>query len=356
MFVRELGQLAAGAAFLPWTACEVASRNLVSAADAGASRAHASGMCLPFLTPVDAFYRQFGGSSTIEGWALPDPDAATFELKITGLVATELSLKLADLEADVDRHLTVVKTMICVLGYRSAAIWTGVPLRLLLDRAGIDRSRAVRVRFFGADGFENNLRVTDIYDGPDDLFEPLLAFRIYDRPLPRELGFPFRLLLGDRYGYKNTKWLARIEVSDRDDVTGQYQARGYPDEGTIEPIATVDNLRVSETVAPGPVELCGFALSGHAGIERVELAVDDGPFAAARLASLDELVAEHPELVNSLQLGDPARFGFPLRGVWTAWRFVFVAKPGQHRVRLRVRDLAGNSDDSTDLHVTAANT
>jgi DMSO/TMAO reductase YedYZ molybdopterin-dependent catalytic subunit len=349
VFVRRL---AAGAALLRLSACEISSR-MATAPDAAGSSTSAPGKCLPFLTPLDTFYRQFGGRSTVEGWSMPELDPEAFELRIDGLVSSELSVKLAELEADTEHHVTVVKTMICVLGYRSTALFTGIPLRLLLDRAGIDRDHAVRVRFFGADGFENNLRVSDIYDGPADLFEPLIAFRIYGEPLPRELGFPFRLLLGDRYGYKNTKWLARITVSDRDEPTGQYQAEGYPDDGLIEPIATVENLRIEEKLAAGPVELCGFALSGSAAIERVELALDQGPFMPSTLASLVELTHEFPELEQSLQLGDPSRFGFPMRGVWVAWRMRIDLRPGEHRVRIRVRDTAGNVADGTDLHLSA---
>lgn len=348
--MRTVGELALGTALLPWVACEITPRAPGLRADAAVGKS--IGTCLPFLTPLDAFYRQFGGSATVEGWALPDLDSM-FELRIDGLVSQELSLTLADLESDIANQQTVVKTMICVLGFRSTAIWTGVPLRVWLDRAGIDRGRAVRIRLFGADGFENNLRIDDIYDAPADLFEPLIAFRIYGQPLPRELGFPFRLLLGDRYGYKNTKWLARVQVTDSDEVTGQYQARGYPDAGVIEPVAIVDNLRLSETVPRGPVELCGFALSGHAGIERVELAVDDNAFKSARLSTLGELEAEFPELATSVQLGDATRFAFPLRGLWVAWRFSFDAKPGTHRVQIRVRDRSGESGQSTELHLTA---
>lgn len=351
VFVRGLSGLAAGGALSSWIACDVASRPAASghsssAADAGLAP------CVPFLTPIDDFYRQYGGRTTVQGWSLPDLDAS-HALSVTGLVSSEQTLVLADLEGDTENQETVVKTMICVLGYRSTALWTGVPLRVLLDRAGIDRSRAVRVRFFGADGFENNLRIEDIYDSPSDLFEPLIAFHIYGEPLPRELGAPFRLLLGDRYGYKNTKWLSRIEVTDSDEVIGQYQAEGYPDAGIIEPVAIVDNLRLSETVAPGPVELCGFALSGYAAIRTVEVAVDGGAFKAAELATLAELEAEFPELDMALQIGDPARFGFPLRGLWVAWRFTFSAKVGNHNVHIRVRDRLGETANSTELQVTA---
>ncbi len=348
MFLRRL---AAGAALLRFEACGVSPGGHTGAAGSGDGGVAA---CPPFLTPVEGFYRQFGGRSTVKGWSLPDLDADSFELSVTGLVASEMRVKLADLEADAGQHQTVLKTMICVLGYRSTQIFTGVPLRVLLDRAGIDRERAVRVRFLGADGFENNLRVGDIYDNPADLFPPLIAFRIGGQPLPRELGFPFRLLLGDRYGYKNTKWLTQISVVDSDQVVGQYQAEGYPDDGVIPVMALVENLRITEMVEPGPVELCGFALSGAAAIERVEVAVDDGAFGAAQLSELMELTDSYPELRESLQLSDPAHFGFPLRGVWVAFRFSFDARPGQHRVRVRVRDRAGNMDESTAIQLTAA--
>ena len=308
--------------------------------------------CPAFLTPTAELFRQFGGESTVSGWTMPELDAS-FELSIGGLVERELRASLAQLMAETALHVRVVKTMVCVLGLHATAIWTATPLRHLLDAAGIDRARAQRLRLFGADGFENNLRVSDVYDSPTGMFEPLLAFALYDAPLPRELGYPFRLLLANRYGYKNIKWLQRIEVTDLDEPTGQYQQRGYSDSGLIEPVVWVDSQRLTENVRAGPTELCGFALSGHAGVAAVEVAMDGQPFELAELLDAAQSSLEAPQLAATLQLTDPTRFGHAPVGVWVRFRYVFRAEVGAHELRVRVRDTADNTAEGVRLRITA---
>lgn len=357
VFVRALGRVSAATVMLPWLACERDSPREPSAdgvgPDGGRRELPPPPQCGPFLTATADFFQQFGGRATVEGWVMPSL-AADARMRIEGLVGTPLQVDLAELEADGAQHRTVLKTMLCVLGWRSTALFTGVPLRVLLDRAGIVRTAAKRVRFFGADGFENNLTLADIYENPSDLFEPLVAFRINGERLPQALGFPFRLLLNDRYGFKNIKWLARIEVTAEDRETGQYQTNGYPDAGIIEPTSTTENLRLSERVAAGQVQICGFALSGRAGIARVELALDGGGFVAAELSEAGATLVDHPQLAQAEQLADPARFGFPPRGVWARWQADLALEPGMHRVAVRVIDRAGNAVDGATLSLEAA--
>lgn len=346
VFVRGLlgGSLAGG-----WIACgDSAAPSARPSDDAGAGPAP----CPPFLTPLSEFFQQFGGSRTVDGWSMPDLAEDT-PLELTGLVATPTTLRLSDLEAEHASHVTVLNTLMCVLGSRGTAIWTGVPLRGLLDRAGIDRALARRVRFFGADGFENNLKLADIYDSPPEIFEPLLAFRIGGERLPRELGFPVRLLLADRFGFKNTKWLVRIEVTDSDAETGQYQERGYPDAGVIAPVPIVESHRVAESVAAGRVRICGFALSGYAAVDSVEVALDAAAYAPARIGSAQELLARHPELAATLQFENTDRFSFPLRGIWVAWETTLDLVAGEHTVAVRLHDASGNVADATTLRLTA---
>jgi hypothetical protein len=354
VFVRELGRLSAATALLPWLACELdVPRDASADGDGAGERPEpALSACPPFLTATSDFFQQFGGRATVDGWTMPAL-AADAPLRVEGLVRTPLQTSLAELEADTTQHHTVLKTMQCVLGWRGTALFTGVPLRVLLDRAGIDRTAAKRVRFFGADGFENNLKLVDIYQGGSDLFEPQIAFRINGERLPQALGFPFRLLLNDRYGFKNTKWLSRIEVTAEDRETGQYQANGYPDAGIIEPTSTTENLRLNERVAAGQISICGFALSGLGGIARVELALDGGTFAAAELSDADAVLADHPQLAQAEQLIEADRYGFPPRGVWARWQASLALAPGPHRVAVRVVDRAGNAADGATLSIDA---
>lgn len=350
LFVRSLSG-AASAGLLPWLACSSEDARDTEGVPDGRSDAGAA-ECPPFLTPTEDFFRQFGGSHTVAGWSLPELDES-FALRIEGLVARPLSVDLAQLRADTEHQQTVLKTMMCVLGFRSTAVWRGVPLRVLLEAAGFDRAPVKRVRFFGADGFENNLRLSDVLEGPKGLFEPLIAFEINGEPLPRELGFPFRLLLNDRFGYKNIKWLARIELSAEDRDTGQYQESGYPDSGVIELRSRVENLRLSETVQAGLVEVCGFALAGQVGIERVELTLDQDEPEIARIVQLAEASQQHPEITQTLQVADIAGHGFPPPGVWAQFRAQLMLPAGEHRVTIRVVDRSGEAADGATLTLDA---
>jgi DMSO/TMAO reductase YedYZ molybdopterin-dependent catalytic subunit len=339
VFLRALGSL-----WVPLLACEPESGG---AAPWKAQPSSAPLGCPPFLTPLSEHFRQFGGQAHIDGWSMPDL-GEDFELRIGGLCERELRVRLADLEAESGEHVRVLKTMVCVFGLHSTAVWSGVPLRVLLDRAGVDRTRGVRARFFGADGFENNLPLAAIYgDARGDGFEPLIAFQIYGEPLPRELGFPFRLLLADRYGYKNIKWLERVEISDRDEPTGHYQQSGYSDAGMIEPLVAAAGLRVQESLPVGPTQLCGFAVSGYSAVDQVEVSVEGGPFVAAELQSAAELREREPELVDGLQL--PEADAAP--GVWSAFRYDLDVQPGEQHVRIRVRDASGRTADATELRI-----
>jgi len=355
MFVRGLGSALTIGAGLPWLACVAGDGGpeLAAAPDGGGLAEAPHALCSPFLTSTADFFRQFGGSRTVQGWVMPELDAQA-SARIEGLVATPLDVRLSDLLADTDHHVTVLKTMMCILGFRSTALFTGVPLRGLLDRAGIDLARAKRVRFFGVDGFENNLHVDDIYAPLPGLFEPLLAFAINDEPLPQALGFPFRLLLNDRFGFKNTKWLARIEVTDADLDTGQYQAAGYPDSGVIATVPAVESHRVAEQVAAGAVELCGFALSGRAGIARVEAAVDGAAFEPCALTGLAQARTAYPELERAEQLRDSARFTATPAGVWSQWSLRIELGVGRHTIAIRAFDAAGERGDATLLELEAA--
>lgn len=320
-----------------------------NAPDAGSAE------CNAFLTPIDAFPSTFGGSGTISHWQQPALDAETWRLAITGLVSDPFTLGLSELEADTAHQVTVLKTLQCVYLTWGTSIWTGVPVRALLDRAGIDRTRVRRVRFLGADGFLSNLRLDDLYPAqPEaDAFEPLVAFHIGGGPLPAPLGFPARLLC-DRIGYKNVKWLTSIEATDDDTAVGQYQDAGFRDDAIVPlmpwPYSPLPPPK-SQSLPAGPLQLCGHALSGRGGVVAVEIAIDDGAFEPASLASLSALRAAEPMLEQTLQVREPERFPWPFRGVWVPWQYTWNATPGVHRLSLRATDRSGQVSEPAQADV-----
>jgi DMSO/TMAO reductase YedYZ molybdopterin-dependent catalytic subunit len=308
--------------------------------------------CADFLTPPVIFPQVFGGQGAVQDWRQPTLDAASWRLTVTGLVDAPLELRLAELEADTEHHVTVLATLQCVFIAWGTSIWTGVPVRELLDRARIDRSKVRRVRFVGADGFFNNLQLADLYPAAPvaDAFEPLVVFRMAGERLRPELGFPARLLLCDRYGFKNIKWLSTIEATDDDSPAGQYQDEGFKDDGNVSfTVRTTTNLTA---VSAGPLEVCGHARSGQGGIVAVEAAVDGGAFAPVELASLDALRAAEPALEQALQVREPQRFAWPFRGVWVPWQMTWQATAGEHRIALRAIDRSGTASQPIELHLT----
>lgn len=321
-----------------------------AAADAGAPPMDA-GSCLPFLTPVEAFPELFGGNGTVDGWQQPELDASSYRLTVDGLVATPLELGLAALEAE--QQVTVLKTMQCVLGPQGTGVWSGFPVRVLLDRAGIDRSQARRIRFYGADGFYNNLRLADLYDAPTsgERFEPLIALRFGGEPLRPEFGFPARLLLPDRFGFKNTKWLVRIEATASDEEFGQYQELGIAnDDGVIVPNSLYFGTYRQSVGAAGVLTLCGSALSGTAGIDHVEISIDGSEPTTTRLVALEDLIKQHPSIAQALQISEG--FAFPFRGVAALWEHEWQATAGSHKVIVRIIDRAGQIGDGYQSTLT----
>ncbi len=308
-------------------------------------------LCQPFLTPDGEFPPLFGGNGTVPGWQRPELDRDEWRLSLEGLVQRPRRVSLAELEADTDNHVRVVSTLQCVFGSRGTAIWTGVPVRILLEQAGLQRESTRRVRLFGADGFANNLRLPDLYEVEDEVFEPLVVFRMNGEPIDDRLGGPARVLLSDRYGFKNIKWVIALEATADDADFGQYQVMTLSDDpGLVDPNTRVDSER---TVPAGPVTLCGHGLSGFGGVERVQVSIDGQPFESVRLLTLDEVVEATPELRDTLQFQNPEQNPWPYRGVWAPWEHEVELSPGEHRLAFRILDRSGEGADGFNVLLTA---
>src|SRR5262249_6225590 len=111
------------------------------------------------------------------------------------------------------------------------AEWTGVPLRLVLERAGL-KPDAVEVVFEGSDrgseadhpepmNFARRLPLATALDA-----DTLLAYRMNGELLQPNHGYPVRLFVPGWYGVASVKWLRRIEVIDRP-FAGYYQSVKY---------------------------------------------------------------------------------------------------------------------------------
>ncbi|MBS1913605.1 MAG: molybdopterin-dependent oxidoreductase [Bacteroidetes bacterium] len=361
-FLRLAGGAVVGFMIVQVTGCE---SNSVEPLTTGAD--------VPFLTPNSSFYYKNGAEGSIARWTMPVIDSGTWRLAIDGLVQTPLSVSYQDIIDEESRSgIKLLKTMRCVIdsnevqGLIGTAVWTGVPLRTFLDRAGIQTAQAKRLRFYGADTFGNNIQIGRIYGAPvPDLVEPLLVTHMNGSPLPAQHGFPVRLILHEGYGYKNVKWLTRVEVTANDLPFGTYQDEGFVDDGVMRVNSRMTNPLTNAQVAAGTIKCVGFAVSGASGIGTVEISVDGGPFAPVVIRSQDTVMATDAQLASTVQALNPTQFPYPFRAVWAQWEFSTSLTAGPHTISIRATDQAGNvqpesDDDISDginaiptVHITA---
>jgi sulfane dehydrogenase subunit SoxC len=283
---------------------------------------------------------------------IPVVDPEAWRLRVEGRVGSELELSLEDLRA---RPATAVAaTMECAGNGRAlldprpvsqpwlleavgTAEWTGVPLREILDEAGLSED-AVEVLFTGLDrGVEGDAE--QVYQRSLPLEEcrrdeVLLAYEMNGRPLPAQHGFPLRLVVPGWYGMTNVKWLERITAL-AEPFDGYQQAWAYrfrqkeDDEG--EPVTRMvpralmippgvpDFASRERHLKLGECELRGRAWSGWAPIEAVEVSDGDGRWMEAEVGGAPGPHAWHPWSVR-----------------WTP------QAPGVYELRCRARDAAGN--------------
>jgi DMSO/TMAO reductase YedYZ molybdopterin-dependent catalytic subunit len=142
-----------------------------------------------------------------------------WRLAIDGLVARPQSLSMAQVMTMPKR--TQITRHDCVEGWSAIGKWTGVPVKLLLDAAGL-RSSARYLVFHCADQMSNG---ATYYESIDliDAFHPqtILAWAMNDKVLPTANGAPLRLRVERQLGYKQAKYVQRIEaVSDLAHIQG----------------------------------------------------------------------------------------------------------------------------------------
>jgi DMSO/TMAO reductase YedYZ molybdopterin-dependent catalytic subunit len=151
---------------------------------------------------------------------LPTFDPATWRLTVGGLVERELTLDYAQVRAL--PAVEQVSTFHCVTGWTIHNVrWKGVRLADVLAGAR-PSARAKALRFVSAEvPYDDYLTRTQA-----SLHDVLLAYELDGKPLSRGHGAPLRLVIPEMYGYKNVKWLQRIELVPRVE-DGYWEALGY---------------------------------------------------------------------------------------------------------------------------------
>jgi len=132
-------------------------------------------------------------------------DIDTYRLVVDGLVDSTLSLTYEDLLSR--SQVTETVLLICPGVFWNNATWTGTPLSLILEEAGIS-SEASGIRLVAGDGYAQTLLLEDAM--ADGVF---LAYEVNGETLPSKDGYPIRLVARNQYGSKWVKWVERIEVT-----------------------------------------------------------------------------------------------------------------------------------------------
>jgi len=259
------------------------------------------------FTPNDQFFVRWH-------WAfLPTSvDADTFTLKVHGHVNQPLSLSLKELVKDFPRvELAAVNQ--CSgnsrgffqprvpggewgNGAMGNALWAGVRMKDVLDRAGV-KAGAVQVRMSGLDQafadaprFIKSLDIDHARDG-----EVMIAYAMNGEQLPLLNGFPLRVVVPGWYSTYWIKMLNDIEVIDKpDDNFWMAKAYKIPDTpganmkpgetdvpmvpiNKMVPRSFITNLRSGNKVDVGaPVPIRGIAFGGDCGVAKVDVSIDGG--------------------------------------------------------------------------------
>ena len=113
-----------------------------------------------------------------------------------------------------------ITRLICIEGWSAIGSWSGVPLRVFLERIGAD-TKAKYVGFKCADRYYSSL------DMPSALHpQTILAMDFAGQPLPTEFGFPLKVRVPTKLGFKSPKFVRAIFVTN-DYPGGYWEDQGY---------------------------------------------------------------------------------------------------------------------------------
>jgi len=270
------------------------------------------------IAPNDKFY------TVTKNVIDPNVIPGIWRLDIGGLVEEPRIYSFDDLMAL--PHKDQESTLMCIsnqigAGLMSNAVWTGVPLRDLLQ-ASRPLSGAVEIFLHGVDGYTDTFAF-------DKAMNPttIVAFALNGEPLPQRHGYPARIVVPGLFGEKNVKWVTRIDVIDHDGK-GFYETQGW---GPNFVIPTRSDIfaprwvrhRQDTFVAPftvgEPTTIRGRAFAGDRGIQQVEFSPDDG------------------------ETWHETRFDYPGSNLtWTFWSFDWTPQaPGEYTLVSRATDGTG---------------
>lgn len=265
----------------------------------------------PFVTPNSQFYR------IDTALVVPRVEPGDWSLTIDGDVPDGFTLDIDELldlpmvERDITLNCVSNEVGGDLIGH---ARWLGVPTRELLARAGLDHDPGnpdVQVLSTSTDGMTISTPLSALLDDRD----ALVAVGMNGTPLPREHGFPARLVTPGLYGFVGaTKWLTRMTVTTYDAEPAYWTERDWATDGTVKTQSRVDTPRPLARLDAGRTVIGGVAWAQRRGIERVEVRVDDGPWRRATLGAEANV------------------------DCWRQWFIPWDATSGRHDISVRATD------------------
>lgn len=159
--------------------------------------------------PFNAFYAEYN---------VPEIDLDGYRLEVSGLVERKQPWTLQALRQLPQR--SDITRLICIEGWSAIGQWGGVPLRTFLERIGADTT-AKYVGFKCADRYYSYL------DMPTALHpQTLLALDFGQVALPPDYGYPLRVRVPTKLGFKNPKHIVELFVSNQN-PGGYWEDQGY---------------------------------------------------------------------------------------------------------------------------------
>jgi DMSO/TMAO reductase YedYZ molybdopterin-dependent catalytic subunit len=268
----------------------------------------------PYITPNTDFYR------IDTALVVPQVDVGTWRLDVTGLVDRPFSLTYDELlRLDAVEEAVTLQCVSNEVGgdLVDNAVWQGVPLAALLERAGV-RCDATQIVGRSVDRWTAGFPSDIARDGR----VALVAYAMNGEPLPTRHGFPARLVVAGLYGYVSaTKWLREIELTTWNSFDGYWISRGWSKNGPIKTMSRIDVPVAGDRLGGGPTAIAGVAWAPARGVRAVEVRIDDDGW-------------------QSCQMGEVAS-----ENTWLQWLYEWDATPGDHTIS--VRAIAADGDVQT---------
>jgi DMSO/TMAO reductase YedYZ molybdopterin-dependent catalytic subunit len=159
--------------------------------------------------PFNAFYEEAKA---------PEIDGGTWKLELAGRIENRTAWSLDSLNRL--PQTTQITRHVCIEGWSAIGQWSGVPLSLFLQRIGAD-TRASYIALRCADGYSSSLDMATALHP-----QTQITLRFGDDVLPRRYGFPIKIRVPTKLGFKNPKHVVALEVTDRD-PGGFWENYGY---------------------------------------------------------------------------------------------------------------------------------